>query len=395
MLSLAIKARIPVIRAHTTDLLNLPTVLAALAPGMKVLELRGSLPVGEGLLLYALDEYTPTAPIYELLAEAGKVLVLINQGEECSLAFNAGEVPVPKALMEDLLLQITSKKKMGELLPCFSGLTLKAMHEVIQLTTAKEKSLTARGIAAMRASLAGKLKGLGQVDAEMPLYLAPAKLEQWITLNKKYFLESKDDRLIPRGILMHGEAGVGKSCGAKHIANEFGVPLYRLDISGALGKYIGESEGAMSSILNTIDQEAPAVLLIDEVEKLFATREDSDSGVTARLLAQFLWWLSEHKTRVLTVMTTNNLSALPKELYRSGRIDLTLHMPKLSLVESQVLAEIVLRQFIEKATKAQVGVIMSAIKALSSPKTASSHPMISHADVTQTVYDVIKQKGWV
>jgi len=391
MLSLAIRARIPVIRAHTTDLLNLPTILEVLAPGMKVMELKGGMPVGGDLLLYALDDYVPTSGIYQLLAETGKVLVLINQGEDNSLAFNAGEVPVPKSLMEDLLHQVLSIKKVAELLPCFSGLTLKASHEIIRLVTAKDKALTTRGVAAMRAQLAGKLKGLGQVDTEMPLYICPEKLQAWINLNKRYFFESKDDRLIPRGILLNGDAGTGKSCGAKYIANEFGIPLYRLDISGALGAFVGESESAMARILSTIDQEENSVLLVDEVEKLFTTHEDSDSGVTARLLAQFLWWLSEHHSRVLVVMTCNHLERLPKELYRAGRCNEVITIDKLLLGPSLALGGAVLSQFLPKPAPKQVETLNKAIKGLFSKSVQS----ISQADTVEATYNCIKVNNWV
>ena len=107
--------------------------------------------------------------------------------------------------------------------------------------------------------------------------------------------------------------------GAKYIAQTLGVPLYHLDISGLKNKYVGASEDNLQAALAQIDQVEPCVVLIDEVEKIFAAQ--NDTGVTSSLLSTMLWWLQEHPTRVFTVMTTNNKNSIPPELYREGRID--------------------------------------------------------------------------
>lgn len=111
----------------------------------------------------------------------------------------------------------------------------------------------------------------------------------------------------------------GKTTAAKRIASSFGVPLYRLDIGAMKGKYVGDSEGNLLAALAQVDQVEPCVVLFDEVEKVFETT--GDSGVTASMLSQLLWWLAEHKTKVFSVMTTNNKDRIPEELYREGRID--------------------------------------------------------------------------
>jgi hypothetical protein len=382
MLELAIKARIPVIRVRTTDLLNLPQILTHLAPDMTVEETHGS---SRADLVYAVDEFTVTRNHYDTFAEHSRVLLLVNQGENCPYAFDVGEVPVPRELMENLLQVVVSKNKVGELLPCFNGLTLKGMAEVIRLTEARDKSLTVRGVMQVRAMLAGKLQGLGHVETALSLYLCPVSLFDWVTKNKRFFLEAKDDRLVPRGILFNGIPGVGKSTAAKYVANEFGVPLYRLDLSSVLGKWVGESEGTFARVLNTLDQEEPAVLLIDECEKIFA--ETEDQGTTSRLLSQLLWWTAEHKSRVLTVMTTNDAAKLPKELYRSGRIDVTLTIQPLGFEDALELATVVAKSFGRKLEPS----LKAAVKArLESSRTNNVLGTITHADVTQAVYDWIK-----
>jgi SpoVK/Ycf46/Vps4 family AAA+-type ATPase len=136
-----------------------------------------------------------------------------------------------------------------------------------------------------------------------------------------------DQRLRPRGILLDGVPGTGKTVAAKWIAQEIGVQLLRLDLGAIKGKWVGESEGALRDALAQVDRESPCVLLLDEVEKLFAqSREDP---VAANLLASILWWLAEHHSQVLTVMTTNDKDGLPRELWRSGRLDETLKLPGL------------------------------------------------------------------
>lgn len=391
MLSLAIKARIPILRARTTDLLNLPDVLHHIAPHLDIAEAKhGAIPM-KAHLVYAVEEIEIQRSHYDSLIEEQRILLLINQGEESPFAFDVGEVPIPRELMVDLLTQVISEKKVPELLPCFNGLTLKGMAEVIRLTTARDKALTARGVAQIRANITGKLQGLGQVETELPFYLCPQSLGDWIAKNKKYFLEAKDQRLVPKGILLNGDPGVGKSQGAKHIANEFGVPLYRLDLSSALGKWVGESESNFARVLNTLDQEEPCCLLVDEVEKIFS--ESEDQGVTSRLLSQLLWWLAEHKSRILTVMTTNNLEALPKELYRARRIDKVITIEKLSYEGATALAVAALEQFLKPEKKHKV-LLTSRLSSLSHYKTKKYVPL-SHAEIVQGVIDLIKELNWI
>lgn len=392
MLKLALEAGIPIIRARTSDLLNLPSVLEYLAPGKTIMEAQGSSVPSRADIIYAVREYDMEQHTYSTLMEAGKTLILINQGEELGVAFDAGEVPVPRELMEDLLENVVSKKRIPELMPAFNGLTLKAMAEVIKLTTAKNKALTAKGINLLRAQLAGGVQGLNPVDTALPLYICPPALTDWVKRNKKYFIEAIDDRLMPRGILLDGAPGVGKSAGAKHIANELGVPLYRLDLGSSMSKWVGGSEQNLARVLATLDTAEPAVLLADEIEKIF-TQQD-DSGVTSRLLAQLLWWLAEHKSRVLVVMTTNDKGVLPKELYRAGRIDTTLHIERLTVSEGYKLAEMVLRQFIEKPTSKQLALLHKTVDGLRNPKAVPKEPQMSHAEVTQRVYDLVKDQGW-
>jgi SpoVK/Ycf46/Vps4 family AAA+-type ATPase len=153
----------------------------------------------------------------------------------------------------------------------------------------------------------------------MSYYVLPDILDKWVTENKVFFRRPKHQSLMPRGLLFDGPPGVGKTMGAKYVAREFGVPLYRLDIGAMKGKYVGDSESNLLAAIAQVDTVEPCVVIFDEVEKIFTNQ--SDQGVTTSMLSQVLWWLQEHKTKVFSVMTTNNRKIIPSELYREGRID--------------------------------------------------------------------------
>ena len=176
---------------------------------------------------------------------------------------------------------------------------------------------------------------------------------------------------------------------SKHIANEFGVPLYRLDLSSVLGKWVGDSEAGFARALNTLDQEEPAILLIDECEKIFA--ETEDQGTTSRLLSQLLWWLAEHKSRVLTAMTTNGVSKLPHELYRAGRIDEVMTIEKPTSKEAEILALAALAQYV-KVTSSHHKELRKALLEAFAKK---GKRLLSHAEITHLVVDTVKARGWI
>jgi hypothetical protein len=124
----------------------------------------------------------------------------------------------------------------------------------------------------------------------------------------------------PRGVLLVGVPGCGKSLSAKAIAAEWRLPLYRLDLGAIMGAYVGQSEGRLREALETADRVAPCVLWIDEIEKGLAGQNDS-TGVSRRLVGQFLFWLQESRHRVFVVATSNDVRSLPPELLRKGRFD--------------------------------------------------------------------------
>lgn len=128
---------------------------------------------------------------------------------------------------------------------------------------------------------------------------------------------------LPKGILIMGMPGCGKSLTAKATAAEFNVPLLRLDIGKIMGKYVGESEHNLSEAIKVAEAVAPCVLWIDELEKAFAGvgGQGGGSDITTRLFGHFLTWLQEKDSSVYVVATSNDISNLPSEFLRRGRFD--------------------------------------------------------------------------
>ncbi|GAA4951738.1 AAA family ATPase [Actinoplanes utahensis] len=124
----------------------------------------------------------------------------------------------------------------------------------------------------------------------------------------------------PRGVLLVGVPGCGKSLSAKAISTVWELPLYRLDLAAIMGMYVGQSEARLREALDTADRLAPCILWIDEIEKGLAGQDDS-TGVSRRLIGQFLFWLQESQHRVFVVATSNDVRSLPPELLRKGRFD--------------------------------------------------------------------------
>ena len=126
----------------------------------------------------------------------------------------------------------------------------------------------------------------------------------------------------PRGVLLAGVPGCGKSLAAKHIARVWERPLLKLDAGCLYDKYIGETERHLRSALDMAEALAPIVLWIDEIEKgLSAGGSDEGGAVGRRMLGTFLSWLQEHRADVFVVATSNDLTQLPPELQRKGRFD--------------------------------------------------------------------------
>ena len=149
-----------------------------------------------------------------------------------------------------------------------------------------------------------------------------SRLKQWLSQRRAAFRghESAAHLDAPKGVLLLGVQGCGKSLAAKATAGIFGVPLLRLDFGTIYDKYHGETERKLRESLQTADVMSPCVLWIDEIEKGIAGR-GGETGTTQRVLGTFLTWMAEKTKPVFVVATANDISALPPELVRKGRFD--------------------------------------------------------------------------
>ena len=151
-------------------------------------------------------------------------------------------------------------------------------------------------------------------------------LKEWMAISKNaYSIEARKENVpMPKGLLMVGVPGCGKSLTAKAVASTWNFPLIRLDISAAFGGVVGQSESNIRDALKIAEAASPCVLFIDEIEKGLAGAGgsgDLDSGVTQRVFGTILTWLNDVEKPVFVVATSNNLSNRPPELKRKGRVD--------------------------------------------------------------------------
>ena len=148
------------------------------------------------------------------------------------------------------------------------------------------------------------------------------RLKRWLELRSPVFTaaEPPSGLDMPRGMMLLGVQGCGKSLAARAAAGLFGVPLLHLDCGALYNRFHGESERNLRESLKAAELMAPCVLWIDEIEKGLAV-SDSDGGTSRRMLGTLLTWMAEHRSRVFIAATANDISILPPELVRKGRFD--------------------------------------------------------------------------
>lgn len=214
------------------------------------------------------------------------------------------------------------------LLDSLRGLTLVEAERLIVEHTVADGVLADSDLVAIRAAKAHLL------SSDSPLDLIPTEvsltsvggldtLKAWLAERGRAFEPAarKFGLPYPRGVMLTGIPGTGKSLVAKAIAGAWGMALVALDTGRMHGSFVGESEQRLGAALEAVEAMAPVVLWIDEIEKAFQGAQDSDGGAAARVLGVLLRWLQERPDGVFVVATSNDVTKLPPELTRRGRFD--------------------------------------------------------------------------
>ncbi len=179
-------------------------------------------------------------------------------------------------------------------------------------------------------------------------------LRKWLAEKKNLLTPEKREQLRarglqpPRGILLVGVPGCGKSLSAKSISANWNLPLYRLDFATVQGSYVGQSEQQLKDALTTAENVSPCILWIDEIEKgLSGAENGGDGGVSTRMVGQFLFWLQECKKQVFVVATANDVTKLPSELLRRGRFDELFFVDLPTAEERREILELYMRKYLD------------------------------------------------
>ena len=227
-------------------------------------------------------------------------------------------------------LNITVDQQLFEnLTRACQGLSLERIRRVLAKIIATYKTIDDNSIAVLLSekkqiisqteileysSVNEKITNLGGLD----------NLKDWLKKRKTAFsIQASNYGLpTPRGLLLIGIQGTGKSLTAKAIANDWQLPLLKLDVGKLFGGIVGQSESRLRQMINVAETISPCILWIDEIDKAFTNTESKgDSGTSNRVLATFISWLSEKTKPVFVISTANNIDLLPLEIIRKGRFD--------------------------------------------------------------------------
>jgi len=170
----------------------------------------------------------------------------------------------------------------------------------------------------------------------------------WVNLRKMNFSEKAINYGLPtpKGVLLVGVQGTGKSLVAKALANDWYLPLFRLDLGRLFGGIVGESERRVRKMIETTESLSPCILWIDEIDKSFQfINQGGDSGTTNRVLSTLLTWLAEKQSSVFVVATANNLEVLQLELIRKGRFDEIFFLDLPTYEERRIIFKVHLESF--------------------------------------------------
>ena len=223
-----------------------------------------------------------------------------------------------------------SRAELDVILRNLRGLTRRQARQVVLEAVSEDRKFDADDL---RHVMRVKRRAVGQTGllefVEAPISMDQigglSRLKQWLDQRSGGFGDEAEKFGLapPRGLLLLGVQGAGKSLAAKAVATAWHRPLLRMDVGALYDRWVGESERRLRDALRQAEMTAPAVLWIDEIEKAFASASSSsnDGGLSRRMFGALLTWMQEHRASVFLIATANDIGALPPELLRKGRFD--------------------------------------------------------------------------
>ena len=286
------------------------------------------------------------------------------------------------------------------------GLTRRQARQVILDTVCVDCRFDASDVNRMLAEKRQAIGGDGILDyVESPVNLSEigglTRLKAWLGQRQNCLSDEAAAFGItaPRGILMLGVQGAGKSLAAKAVATAWQRPLLRLDAGALYDRYIGESERRLREALSQTERMAPVILWVDEIEKGFASAasQSTDGGLSKRMFGTLLTWMQEHAAPVFLIATANDIEALPPELLRKGRFDEIFFVDLPNLEARTQIVEIHLRKRKRDPSKFDVPEIAQAAEGFSGAEIEQAIVSALHeafaagtALTTQHVLDALK-----
>ena len=273
------------------------------------------------LLEFPLPSYS------EILEELNRLLSSLQQEIDPTTLNNIATAC--QGLSLERIRRVLSKiiAKNGEIDDSSPPLILQEKKQIIQQTQLLEFCLNDKN-----------LDDLGGLDV----------FKQWLQVRDQAFSQEaiKYGLPYPKGLLLVGVQGTGKSVAAKIIAHEWQLPLLRLDFGRLFASLIGQSEQRVRKMIEIAEALSPCVLWVDEIDKAFAGAQSSgDSGTTSRVLATFITWLSEKTSPVFVVSTANNIELIPPEILRKGRFDEMFFLNLPTREEREAIFEVHLKKY--------------------------------------------------
>ena len=224
------------------------------------------------------------------------------------------------------LSRLEDPDQMKNIVSSCKGLTLFEIDNVLAKSLVATKALDIHTILSEKKQIIKKSGVLEFYDTEASLSTVGglSELKIWLQYRGKAFSVAAQEYGLPhpKGILIVGIPGTGKSLIAKSIGRTWNMPILRMDVGALFGSFVGQSEANMRKALKTAEALAPCILWIDELEKSMGTGSGgTDGGTTARVFGSFLSWMQEKKSPVFVVATANDVTVLPPEMLRKGRFD--------------------------------------------------------------------------